>query len=80
MQKPQHPSAFFEAITREKEQRLGLALVKLFNLKEAKTGNHPRSLKSYDPPRYFTDYGTKTALGVARTVAAVFIHELSKED
>jgi len=79
MKKP-HPSAFFEALTEEQEQKIGESLVKRFNLKEAKTGNHPRSLKSYDPPRYFTDYGTKTALGIARTVAAVFIQELSKED
>lgn len=67
----------YEKLTEEQEQAIGEALVEAFGLKEAKHGSRPRSLKSYDPPRYFTQWGTKTALGVARTAYGILFQHPS---
>lgn len=61
-------------LTEQEETRRGQVLVSLLNLKESKIqdANSKRG-RSYDPPRYSTAYGTKTALGLFRTLASVVI-------
>lgn len=68
----------YGSLTEEQEQAIGEALVEAFGLKEAKHGTHPRNLKSYDPPRYYTQWGTKTALGVARTAYGILSQQHKK--
>lgn len=68
MKQSQKLEAIFNALPEHSEQQIGQRIIELMQLKEAKTGNSPRGLKSYDPPRYYTASGTKTALGVFRCV------------
>lgn len=56
----------YEALNEEQEEALGRELVRVLQLKEAKDGR-----KSYNPPRYATTHGAKTALGIARTVHGI---------
>lgn len=58
------------SISEAEETRRGLLLVQILNLKEARQTTAQGSLH-FDPPRYSTDWGTKTALGVYRIVANV---------
>lgn len=58
-------AAFQNKLTEEEERQRGETLAKLLNLKQCRP--------TFDPPRYETAWGTKTALGLYRTVAAVII-------
>lgn len=58
------------ALTEAEETARGTELVRVLNLREAKQETAQGKL-SFDPPRYSTDGGTKTALGIFRTVAAI---------
>lgn len=66
----------FDNLTEQQEEAIGRQLVECFKLKEAKHGTHPRNLKSYDPPRYFTEWGTKSALGIARTAFGIILDNI----
>lgn len=68
--------AVLESLPEEFERRLGEVFVEAFHLREARTGDHPRRLKSYDPPRFFTNFGTKTHLGIFRSVTGAIVTEL----
>lgn len=54
-------------ISKEAEQKIGEALVGVLNLKQVRDedGEH------YNPPRYELEGGTKTAIGVYRTLTRV---------
>jgi len=54
-------------ISEAEEARRGEMIVQLLNLREAKQETAHGKL-SFDPPRYSTEVGTKTALGLFRTM------------
>lgn len=54
-----------------KQEAIGYKLVELLSLKEAKDNNGKR----YNPPRYNTSYGTKTAIGLALSVERIISGE-----
>ncbi len=59
-------------ITEEQETERGIKLVAFLKLKEATHVPYgSKRAKKYSPPRYYTDWGTKTALGVYRCVEAI---------
>jgi hypothetical protein len=64
-----------DTIPESVEIERGEKLVALLHLKEAKqcrvTGKPGSGYESYNPPRYHTEWGTKTALGVFRSIAAI---------
>jgi len=47
----------------ERDHKIGEAIAKTLNLKP---------LKGYAPTRYETDWGSKTAIGLARTIRSIF--------
>lgn len=55
------------ALTEAEETARGVELVRVLELSEARDYDRKR----YSPPRYATTHGTKTALGIFRTVAAI---------
>ena len=59
-------------ISEEQETERGKKLVALLNLKEATHVPYGgKRAEKYNPPRYYTDWGTKTALGVYRCVESI---------
>lgn len=56
----------FDTLTEQEQEAIGLQFVQVFRLKEAKEGK-----KSYTPKRYVTEWGNKTALGIARTAYGI---------
>lgn len=55
-------------LTEAEQTRRGDLIAKTLNLKEARCGNGYGRGKPYDPPRYFTQWGTKSALGLFLSV------------
>lgn len=53
----------------QESEAIGQKLIELLHLKQATDDNGKR----YNPPRYNTSFGTKTALGLALTVERIFI-------
>lgn len=53
-----------EPLSEEEETKRGLEIVRVFNLKIAKDDNGKR----YNPDRFYSTHGNKTALGVFRTM------------
>lgn len=53
-------------LTEAEQTRRGDLIAKALNLKEARCGNGRG--QPYDPPRYFTQWGTKSALGLFLSV------------
>jgi hypothetical protein len=62
------PSAIGDQLDDDKAESIGQKIVTLLNLRIAKDDNGKR----YTPDRYHTDWGTKTARGLARSVASIF--------
>lgn len=62
-------AAAFNALTEQEEKIIGQKLVTLLSLKPAT--NYDK--EKYPEPRYQTEFGTKTALGLFRTIAGVMI-------
>lgn len=60
------------ALSETEERRRGELLVRLLNLRESKQETAQGKL-SFDPPRYSTESGTKTALGLFRTIQRVVL-------
>lgn len=57
-------------LTEAEEAKRGAVLASMLNLKEAKqTTAH--GVLPFDPPRYSTEWGTKTALGLFRTIKRI---------
>lgn len=57
--------------TNEENEAIGQKLIELLSLKQAKDDNGKR----YNPPRYNTSYGTKTAIGLALSVESIISGE-----
>jgi hypothetical protein len=58
-----------DQLTEEEEKKRGEAIVLVLALKEARD---IESGKRFNPPRYHTEHGTKTALGLFRTLAPFY--------
>lgn len=56
----------------EKAEKIGAILVELLCLTPARDNDKNR----YSPDRYSTDWGDKSAKGLARTIAAIFDQQL----
>lgn len=57
-------------LTDAEEMKRGETLVKFLGLREAKQETAHGKI-SFDPPRYSTEWGTKTALGLFRCVTSI---------
>lgn len=57
-----------ETITEEQEIERGIEIARVLQLKPAKYYDGSSRGKAYNPPRYETTHGTKTALGLFRTM------------
>ena len=55
-------------LTEEQETERGLEIVRVLGLKPAKYYDGTRRGKRYNPDRYETTHGNKTALGLFRTL------------
>lgn len=64
------PTINFDNLTEDQERQIGEEIARVLHLKEAR---HPETRKRYTPARYETTHGSKTALGLARTLAGVFL-------
>lgn len=64
-----------ETLTEEQEQKQGEKLVDMLGLKEAKqTQLMGKRAEPYEPRRYYLgDFGTKTALGVYRSIRGFIV-------
>jgi len=63
---------YLSDLTEAEETVRGEKLVVLLKLKEARqTELYSNRTSRYNPPRYYTAWGTKTALGAFRSIAAV---------
>lgn len=64
----------FAQLTEAEETARGQKLVELLALKKSTQTDSQN--RRFDPPRYETAWGTKTALGLFRSIAAVMEGEL----
>ena len=64
------PSINPDTLTEDQERQIGEEIARILQLKEVR---HPETGKRYTPARYETTHGSKTALGLARTLAGVFL-------
>lgn len=61
-------------IDEQEEARRGRLLTEMLFLREAKIASPTsKRLVSYDPPRYATKWGTKTALGLYRSIERIVL-------
>lgn len=70
------PAVNFDTLTEDQERQIGEEIARLLHLKEAR---HPETGKRYAPARYETTHGSETALGLARTLAGVFLQVSSQQ-
>lgn len=59
-------------LTEAEETKRGAILASMLSLKEAKQETAHGKLP-FDPPRYSTEWGTKTALGLFRSIERIVI-------
>ncbi len=62
-----------DTISEQAELDCGKQLVLMLNLKQVKDQHG----KAFNPPRYQTEYGTKTAIGLFRTIAPMILQALN---
>lgn len=55
--------------TEQENEAIGQKLIELLHLKQATDDNGKR----YNPPRYATGFGSKTAIGLALSVERIFL-------
>lgn len=63
-----HGKEYFAAITEEQHQQIGEEIARVLHLKQARDDMGRR----YKPARYETTHGSKTAIGLSRTMASLF--------
>ncbi len=60
-----------EQLEEETLELAGVRLAVLLNLKQARFDDGTKRGKPYNPPRYHTNWGTKSALGLALSIKRV---------